>query len=859
MIFEREIYPLEKYFTETDKIYAHISENKNPETLKEHLNLVIKYAEKIYKDKNLENVFQNFKNIFLKDIPELKEIWEEMILNVFYMHDIGKTNRNFQLNKMKNSYFKKNIYVQSSKHSNLSGVIYLNYFFEKIFDLCINGKIKEENTTILLYFLILNTYIILRHHSETESFTENFYENFLNGEYEILFEDIKNYCPNILYELKKEYEIDKILERDDFKIGSSSWEKIFIKNEWDIINVYIYVKFIYALLVSADFYATHEYTSGNPVETFNLLTNIDEYINFFHNTEVYKGIKKHKQTGTFFDKSNINYYRSEMFLEAEKNLKKDIDKNIFFLEAPTGSGKTIISVNLALTLLKENKKLNKIFYIFPFNTLVEQTYNSLTEIFHKDNIAVINSITPIKKEEIDDEDGSRQIDYEKSLLNRQFIHFPVILTTHVHLFNNLFGTDRESSFSLPHLANSVIIIDEIQSYRNKIWKEIIIFLQKYAEVLNIKIIIMSATLPNLSVLLEERINIPNLIQERDKYFKNPIFKERVHLNFEFLEKEYEREELLNLLENRIIEEYKNKDKKIVIEFIKKQSAIDFYNALAGKYSELDNDIFLITGDDNKLERKRIIDETKNSSRKGIILIATQVIEAGVDIDMDIGFKNISILDAEEQFLGRINRSCKKIGCTVYFFELDKGSGIYKHDERTPANLTLENENMRGVLKSKDFEKFYNIVLQELEKETKKYKEDSIDVFRERKLGYLNFKEVFERMKLINDNMRTKMLFLSRDIQTGREKISGNEIWQEFKNIFLDKDMGYAERQIKLSEIMEKVDLFSYNIPDILLKNISINDKIGENIIFIENGEEYFTNGKFDRNKLKISSEYEFIS
>ena len=141
--------------------------------------------------------------------------------------------------------------------------------------------------------------------------------------------------------------------------------------------------------------------------------------------------------------------------------------------------------------------------------------------------------------------------------------------------------------------------------------------------------------------------------------------------------------------------------------------------------------------------------------------------------------------------------------------MDKGSGIYKHDERTPANLTLENENMREVLKSKDFEKFYNIVLQELEKETKKYKEDSIDAFRERKLGYLNFKEVFERMKLINDNMRTKMLFLSRDIQTGREKISGNEIWQEFKNIFLDKDMGYAERQIKLSEIMEKVDLFSY--------------------------------------------------
>lgn len=115
------------------------------------------------------------------------------------------------------------------------------------------------------------------------------------------------------------------------------------------------------------------------------------------------------------------------------------------------------------------------------------------------------------------------------------------------------------------------------------------------------------------------------------------------------------------------------------------------------------------------------------------------------------------------------------------------------------------------------------------------------------------------MKLINDNMKTKMLFLSRDIEIDKEKILGNVIWQEFKKIFLDKKMGYAERQVKLSEIMEKVEIFSYNIPDFLLKGVSHNDKIGENIIFIENGEEYFTNGKFDRSKFGISAECEFIS
>lgn len=117
MLFERELYPLEKYFENSEKIYAHIEENKNPEILKDHLNLVVKYAKKIYEDKNLENVFENFENIFLKDATELKEIWEEMILNIFYMHDIGKTNINFQIEKMKNNYFKKNVYAQGSNHS----------------------------------------------------------------------------------------------------------------------------------------------------------------------------------------------------------------------------------------------------------------------------------------------------------------------------------------------------------------------------------------------------------------------------------------------------------------------------------------------------------------------------------------------------------------------------------------------------------------------------------------------------------------------------------------------------------------------------------------------------------------------
>ena len=398
MIFERQLFPFQEFIENNKKILAHTSKKFNPETLGTHSNLTVKYIKKIYIDKNLEDIFEKLGNIFWNDSQPLKELWEEMLLNTFYMHDVGKLNINFQIDKMNNKEFKKNPFLQGSNHSNFSSIIYLNYYFEKIKNICAQEKINKNSQNKLLYFLVLNSYIILRHHSKTKDFSLDFYKNFMKTDYNNLIEKIIEYCPNLNLNFNFGKKIADILIKDRYTIGSKEWQETFEKQEWDMIYIYLYVKLGYSLLVSGDFYATHEYASGKPIASLNLLTNIDEYIECFQNNEVYKGIAEHKRTGKHFKKGDINYYRSEMFLEAEKNLQLNKDKNIFFLEAPTGSGKTITSINLALTLLEENRKLNKIFYIFPFNTLVEQTYESLTEIFDKEKIGVINSITPITEE-----------------------------------------------------------------------------------------------------------------------------------------------------------------------------------------------------------------------------------------------------------------------------------------------------------------------------------------------------------------------------------------------------------------------------------------------------------------------------
>ena len=182
-----------------------------------------------------------------------------------------------------------------------------------------------------------------------------------------------------------------------------------------------------------------------------------------------------------------------------------------------------------------------------------------------------------------------------------------------------------------------------------------------------------------------------LLDNAQRFFAVDCFKNRVRLNFDLLG--IDKENILNELKQHLQKQLKS-NKKILIEFIKKQTAHDFWVDLveSEEFQNQDVQIEYLSGDDSIAERKRILDVIKNATNT-IILVATQVIEAGVDIDMDIGYKNISKLDSEEQFLGRINRSCKKSGI-AYFFEVDEARSIYKNDVRLSLSLIHISEPTR---------------------------------------------------------------------------------------------------------------------------------------------------------------------
>lgn len=815
-------------------LYAHRQKEKfmGKETLKAHSELCLEYFDRIVENKELKKILNSIFECYFED-KDMMDLAFELLHGAVLFHDTGKINPLFQRIKMENTDDKREAYknVEGANHSILSSAIYYDYHLKIV---------NEQENTLkkkILGLISLNSYIISRHHSNLNQATDFFDSFAIGGEMFNIIEglnEVEDKC----------YKGLKYLNTVNVTKCATHYKKAMQHSTREQeISMYVYTRLIYSLLVAADYYATTEYLGGVRINDFGQLRNIDELVKVFDKDEQTKTIRKYQETQynevkDFTLKTDINVLRNELFLDAEKTMLNKKDRNIFFLEAPTGSGKSNTAMNLSFQLL--GNSIKKIFYVYPFNTLVEQNLVSLEKIFGVDpnlfsNITVVNGITPISGCKKNTEESSYEF-YQRCLLDRQFLNYPFILTTHVSLFQTMFGNRREDVFGFLQLANSVIVLDEIQSYKNSIWAEIMIFLENFAKLLNIKVIIMSATLPDLTYLSGGNGSVVNLISDRRKYFNNPTFKERVVVKYELLEEKIDLDILLKHIMNQ------DSSKKIMIEFINKNTAKEFYKVLL-QQEDLKTKIFLLTGEDNQIERKKVLSEINAQTEEGVILVATQVVEAGIDIDMDIGYKDISKLDSEEQFMGRINRSCKRVG-VVYFFDYNDMNQIYKIDPRTNTEFTLKSDDMRRILREKTFKKYYSLILECIKKNfNETMSESSLTTFFESSVKRLDCEDIAKRMKLIDDDTWTMPIFFARDIELLEGKtINGTNCWEKYKELLKNETMDYAEKQVLLSQVKSEMYNFIYQVNKGV--DLIFDDQIGE-IGYIQDGEQYFVNGKLD--------------
>lgn len=838
--------------------YAHLPKKvgRLPELLSEHSSLTFAYASNIIVHQSLEKSVAKLIDLSIPlSISDKQSVTKEirrLFNEAIAFHDLGKLNYKFQHYVMKNDRCKSLnscLHQFGSQHSVLSMYLYLAMSLYRIL------KREDEEVQMFLYGIaVYFSYNIVQHHASM----------LLEAQNEIVWSDerLQELSPYLSllvgYDFTEEFvkQFHFILQHTSGRVDGVFYQmNNSIMHTTEPFSLYALMRLHYSILTSSDYLATAHYINGwkNIITDFGLITN-DLRERIIHNASTYKynkAIYESIERNDFPDLSelteksntNLNLLRRSIATEVITNVRRNRDKNLFYIEAPTGGGKTNVSM-LAVAELLKDKTLNKIFYVFPFTTLITQTYVSLKDVFGLENdeiielhskaahISVSASSHSLIKEETDDY-KNEYIDYIDSL----FVNYPVSLLSHVRFFEYLTTNKKEANYVFSRLANSVVILDEIQSYNPSTWDVIAFFIKEYSTCFNMKFIVMSATLPKIGEIVKGA-DFTYLIENKNKYFLNPNFCRRVVFDYSLLDwnmpcSPNQHCEYLGKLHDKLLQEsrwYAENNNlypdsvHVIIEFIYKHSASEFY-ALFSEDTFFD-EIYLLSGTILEPRRKEIIENLKTSEyrKMRVLLISTQVVEAGVDIDMDLGFKDKSIIDSEEQLAGRINRNVRKQSCKLYVFNCDAPDCIYGKDERFRVIKSLSLNKYMHILEQKDFDYLYKDVLSKIIRRNSSVFFENINDLKE-ELSVLNYKKVDRSLILIDTDTVSVFVPLSVRISCMQgfislldeldiyydEWISGVCVWNAYVSLLLNQDFDFVEFKRKLVNMRVLMSYFTFSL------------------------------------------------
>ena len=702
------------------------------ETLSEHMDVVLRLAKQLSVAHGLSYIVDQLIEQLVSNQPVIHQpILRAYVLDLFVgaiaFHDFGKVNEHFQKERMQNGLFQATYPVllqPAHGHSELSAYIFAIYHLERIEQTLTN--LPDDERAWLSAVALLFTNPILLHHSSRFEPPES---RVGRSSFMKAADKLKAYLT--LY---------KFPTPDISSAYFDAWETIwdtFTDETQDAFPILALLRLNFSLLTAADYLATSEYMNQAGIDDFGVLTNElkTKLIHATHTSKSYNAEAFHladdpswqPTNPTERSKETLNTLRMEMAVQAVRQVRQHPSQLLFYLEAPTGGGKTNISALVTAELLRLDPSLNKVFYVFPFTTLITQTNKALRDTWQLDEsqIGLLHSRGGFQQRE--GVAGESEGDYGKQWKNQLanlFAFFPVCLLTHIRFFDILKSNEKDSIYLMHRLANSVVIIDELQSYSPKHWDKMLFWLDHYSRAFNIRFVLMSATLPRidgLNVGLSQRPEFVDLLPDAKRYFRNPNFSNRVRFRFDLLEtpgrktpRTIEPAELREavLAESKAYSEANKGRVFTIIEFIYKKSATDFANQIGSDFFDT---VFVLSGTILEPRRREIINFLKREGKEKkpltVLLITTQVVEAGVDIDMDLGFKNISLIDSDEQLAGRVNRNVTKEVCDVFLFKLNEPGILYKHDDRfeiTREKLSVADH--RDILESKDFGRLYNQVL-----------------------------------------------------------------------------------------------------------------------------------------------------
>ena len=420
------------------------------------------------------------------------------------------------------------------------------------------------------------------------------------------------------------------------------------------------------------------------------------------------------------------------------NKKRDVFRNfvlnnfgenykLFTLTAPTGYGKTLTALNFAL---KFNKP--RIIYALPFTSIIDQTYDIVAKIYKSSDILVSKAHhkTMVGEENLTDEDR-----YSKIKFIMESFSGEINVTTLYQLIFALFGNKNKDNVKFNQLKNSVVIIDEAQAIPYNFRKDFILLCEIISQRLGTIFIFMSATMPVIKSENFKEISNLEYFSKQDRYIIKWL---DIGGEDELLEK--------------ICETASDKNTLVVVNTIKK--AQELFAKLRDKFN-----CFCLNGymyDDHKRATIEAVRCAVNKSKvdplaSKILLISTQSIEAGVDLDFDVGFREVSPISSIIQTAGRINRHFGATRGELYVFpEISKFTNLIYGDLYKVSGAILSDLKQKEVRESEILE-ISNLFFQKISNQLE-------NLYIKSEIEKLEFENINQKIEdIMNDNYKQTII------------------------------------------------------------------------------------------------------
>lgn len=437
-------------------------------------------------------------------------------------------------------------------------------------------------------------------------------------------------------------------------------------------DLHHFVRMLFSCLVDADSLDTEAFMNTEQAKLRGSHTSMPELL-----MRLEKHLQEKRSNSPDTEVNRIRNYVQEQCVKTSQEAC-----GFYSLTVPTGGGKTLASILWALHHAVKNN-LQRVIIAIPYTSIIVQTAATLKEIFGEDN--VLEHHSNINPEDIKDEELCERIQ-----LATENWDYPIIVTTNVQLFESLFSNKRSDCRKLHNIVKSVIILDEVQTLPLGFYKPIVHTLDTLQRVFGVSVLFTTASQPILSGRIEG--TNPNASFDALPSVREIIPEEaRLH-------------EKLRRVELQFMEEANTYD-EIAKELAKHQRVLCIVNTRRDAkelYDRLPKEGVCL-----HLSRMmcpahvsdtigHIKEALKNQDNSPIRVIATQLIEAGVDIDFPVVFRQEAGLDSILQAAGRCNREGKQRLCTTYVFSLGKEHPL------PPGFISQTNNARLGIGKQHDW-------------------------------------------------------------------------------------------------------------------------------------------------------------